>query len=159
MKVEELNAAAGRMDEALAQTFIRKCSQTLSIISAEGELGGNDTIDPPALLALLDKVSILYDHIILDMPQMWRSWTQAVIGASDKFTLIMEPSVPALHRAKHLSEAISTAMNLSSPPNILLNKFERRSIRHGVTLRDAIQVVGRSDLLMVALMKTSYGNR
>jgi len=29
MKIEELNAAAGRMDDALAQTFIRKCGENL----------------------------------------------------------------------------------------------------------------------------------
>lgn len=108
MRIDELNAAAGRMDEALAQTFIRKCGENLSIISAESELGGNDIIDPSALLALLDKVINLYDYILMDVPQMWRSWTQAVIGASDKFTLVMEPSVPALHRARHLSETVST---------------------------------------------------
>ncbi|RZV35424.1 MAG: hypothetical protein EX271_12925, partial [Acidimicrobiales bacterium] len=54
MKVEELNAAAGRMDEALAQTFIRKCGENLSIIASESELGGNDKVNPHALLALLD---------------------------------------------------------------------------------------------------------
>jgi pilus assembly protein CpaE len=151
MRIDELNAAAGRMDEALAQTFIRKCGENLSIISAEGELGGNDIIDPSALLELLDKVSTLYDYILMDVPQMWRSWTQAVIGASDKFTLVMEPSVPALHRAKHMSETIFSTMNLTTPPLILLNKFERRSLRHGVTLRDAIHVIGRPDLLTVAI--------
>jgi len=151
MKIEELNAAAGRMDDALAQTFIRRRGENLSLISAEGELGGNDVIDPVALLSLLDKVSTNYDYILIDLPQMWRSWTQAVIGACDKFTLVMEPSVPALHRAKDLSEKISVAMNLSAPPNILLNKFERRSLRHGVTLRDAVQVLGRPDLLTVAI--------
>jgi pilus assembly protein CpaE len=151
MRIDELNAAAGRMDEALAQTFIRKCGENLSIISAEGELGGNDIIDPSALLALLDKVSTLYDYILIDLPQMWRSWTQAIIGASDKFTLVMEPSVPALHRTKHLSVMISNTMKLTTPPLIMLNKFERRSLRHGVTLRDAIQVIGRPDLLTVAI--------
>lgn len=151
LKIEELNAAAGRMDDALAQSFIRRCGKGLYLISAESELGGNDIIDPVALLSLLDKVSGNYDYILMDVPQMWRSWTQAVIGASDKFTLVLEPSVPALHLAKDLSEKISSAMSLTIPPNILLNKFERRSLRHGVTLRDAIQVVGRPDLLTVAI--------
>ena len=151
LKIEELNEAAGRMDDALAQTFIRKCGQNLSIISAEGELGGNDIINPHALLALLDKVAVLYDFILLDVPQMWRSWTQSVIGASDKFTLVMEPSVPALHRAKALSGSISEAMELPQAPNIILNKFERRSLRNGVTLKDAVHVLERDDLLTVSI--------
>ena len=151
LQIEDLNAASGRMDDALAQTFIRKCGENLSIISADGELGGNDLINPHALLALLDKVSTAYDYILMDVPQMWRSWTQSVIGASDKFTLVLGPSVPALHRAKSLSTAITTAMDLDQPPNILVNKYERRSLKNGVTLKDAEQVLGRDDLLTVAI--------
>ena len=151
MKIDELNAAAGRMDEALAQTFIRTYNENLSIIAAEGELGGNDIISPAVLLSLLDNVSSTYDYILVDVPQMWRTWTQAVIGASDKFTLVLEPSVPALHRTKQLCDSICKVMPLSTPPLVLLNKFERRSIRHGVTLRDAVQVIGRPDVLTTAI--------
>lgn len=151
MRIDEINAAADRMDDELAQTFIRKYSENLSFISAEGELGGNDAIDPSALLSLLDKVSTLYDYILVDVPQMWRSWTQAVIGASDKFTLVLEPSVPALHRTRSLSDMMSRAMPQAQPPQILLNKFERRSLKNGVTLKDAIHVIERPDLLTVAI--------
>jgi len=51
LRVEELNAASGRMDPELAETFIQKFSKNISTIIAEGELGGNDLITPHALLS------------------------------------------------------------------------------------------------------------
>ena len=151
LKIEELNAAAGRMDAALASTFIRKYTKNLSVIVAEGELGGNDIIDPAALLSLLDIVSTMYDYIILDVPPMWRSWTQAVIAAADKFTLVTELSVPSLHKTKDLSQQITSTMGLTLPPHILINKFERRALRGGVTLKDAVHVLDRDDLITVCI--------
>jgi len=151
MKIEELNAAAGRMDMALASTFIRKYTKKLSVIVAEGELGGNDIIDPAALLSLLDIVSTMYDYIILDVPPMWRSWTQAVIAAADKFTLVTELSVPSLHKTKDISQQITSTMGLTLPPHVLINKFERRALRGGVTLKDAVHVLDRDDLITVCV--------
>jgi pilus assembly protein CpaE len=151
LRIEELNSASGRMDQALARTFIRKYTKNLSVIVAEGELGGNDYIDPAALLSLLDAVSTLYDYIILDVPLMWRSWTQAVIAAADKFALVTEVSVPSLHKTKELNLSIMNAMELTTPPQIILNKFERRSLRGGVTLKDAIHLLDREDLLTVTI--------
>ena len=151
LSIDELNAASGRMDEALARTFIRKYTKNLSVVVAEGELGGNDYIDPAALLSLLDAVSTMFDYIILDVPLMWRSWTQAVIGAADKFSFVTELSVPSLHKTKELSGLVSNAMELTIPPQIFVNKFERRALRGGVTLKDATQVLDRDDLITLSV--------
>jgi pilus assembly protein CpaE len=149
MRIEELNAAAGRMDIALASTFIRPYRDNLSAIIAEAELGGNDQIDPTALLSLLDIVSTMFDYIILDVPQMWRTWSQAVIGAADQFTLVTELSVPGLHRTKELTKSIGDAMDLAIPPQILVNKYERRALRNGVTLKDAMTVLDRQEIILI----------
>lgn len=151
MRIDELNAAAGRMDTSLAKTFIRGHGKNLSVVIAEGELGGNDMIDPAALLSLLDTVSTMFDYIVMDVPLMWRSWTQAVIGAADKFTLVTELSVPSMHKTKDLSQSISNAMRLHQPPQLLINKYERRALRNSVTLKDAAQVLDREDFVTVCV--------
>ena len=142
MRITELNAAKGRMDESLAATFIQKFGTNLSLISANAEMGGNDLVSPGALLSLLDSVSCMFDTIILDIPPMWRTWTQAAIGASNKFALVCEARVPALHQAKKLSVNINKALSLAMSPVIILNKFEHRSLRGGLTLSDVQKVLG-----------------
>ncbi len=142
MSISELNRAEGRMDVDLAASFITEVSPGLSLISAHAELGGNDHVSPDALLSLLDNISGLFDIVILDVPPMWRPWTQAVIGAADKFALVTEARVPALHQAKKLSNDIAKAMELSHPTEVILNKFERRTLRGGLSLADAQKVLG-----------------
>ncbi len=142
MSIDDLNAAEGRMDAGLAASFISQVSPGLYLISAKSELGGNDLVSPGALLSLLDTISGLFDIVILDVPPMWRPWTQAVIGAADKFALVTECRIPALHQAKKLSVDIMQAMQLSCAPEVILNKFERRSLRGGLSLADAQKVLG-----------------
>lgn len=142
VSIEELNGAEGRMDADLAATFITGVSPGLSLISAHAELGGNDQVSTGALLSLLDNISGLFDIVILDVPPMWRPWTEAVIGAADKFALVAEARVPALHQTKKLSADITEALSLSQPPDIILNKFERRSLRGGLSLADTQKVLG-----------------
>lgn len=149
MNLADLNATSGRMDADLAASFIGKYKQKFSIISAFGEMGGNDMVDPQALLGLLDCICGMFDFVVLDIPPMWRSWTQAVIGAADKFALVSELRVPALHRTKKMSEFIKTTLSLSTPPHIIINKFERRETRHSIALKNAHNVLGRTDTIQI----------
>jgi len=141
MSIAELNKTEGRMDADLAASFIQTLSPSTSLISGKPELGGNDLVSPTALLALLDSVSSMFDIVILDVAPMWRSWTQAAIGAADKFALVTEARVPALHQTKKLYSDIMQAMDLANPPHVILNKFERRSLRGGLSLADARNVL------------------
>ncbi len=146
LHIEELNAGEGRMDAALAATFIREHSAHLSLIAAHSELGGNDAVSANAFLSLLDMVSTMYDFVILDIPSMWRPWTQAAIGAADKFALVTDVRIPSLHKTKVFADAIQAEMSCDTPPEIILNKFERRAVRGGLVLKDAQAVLARTDL-------------
>jgi len=147
LHIAELNKAEGRMDEELAATFIKPwrasktCPTTLSVFCANGELGGNDQISPAALLSFLDNVSNSFDFIILDIPPMWRAWTQAAIGAADKFALVTEARVPALHQTRKLATDITDVLKLSQSLEIILNKYERRALRGGLDLIDVHKVL------------------
>lgn len=143
INLAELNETEGRMDENLAATFIRPLNPNLSLLSAGSQMGGNDLLSTNALLSLLDVVSGQFDFVILDVPPMWRAWTQAVIGAADKFALVTESRVPALHLAKKLAEDIAEAMSLDDLPDIVINKHEKRALNGGLGLRDVHKVLDR----------------
>ncbi|MCF6274745.1 MAG: AAA family ATPase [Robiginitomaculum sp.] len=151
ISIAELNETDGRMDENLAATFIRRVSPSLSLLSAEAEIGGNDLLSTNALLSLLDSVSGLFDYIILDVPPMWRAWTQAVIGAADKFALVTEARVPALHLTRKIAEDIREAMSLPALPDIILNKHERRSLSGGLSLGDVHKVLRRDSCSQIVV--------
>ncbi len=151
INLTELNETEGRMDENLAETFMRPINPNLSILSANSQLGGNDLLSTSALLSLLDVVSGQFDFIVLDVPPMWRAWTQAVIGAADKFALVSEARVPALHLAKKMAEEIREAMSFEELPDVVLNKYERRSLNGSLSLRDVHKVLGRETCAQICV--------
>ncbi len=151
ISLDELNETEGRMDENLAETFIRPINTNLSLLSAGSQMGGNDLLSTNALLSLLDVLSSQFDFVILDVPPMWRTWTQAVIGAADKFALVVESRVPALHLAKKLAEDISEAMSLDNLPDIIINKYERRPLSGGLSLRDVHKVLERETCSQISV--------
>ena len=143
ISLDELNETEGRMDENLAATFVQPINANLSLLSASSQMGGNVLLSTNALLSLLDVVSAQFDFVILDVPPMWRAWTQAVIGAADKFALVTEARIPALHLTKKMAEDIAEAMSLADLPDIILNKHDRRSLNGGLSLHDVHKVLGR----------------
>jgi len=149
--IADLNAANGRMDEALCMQFVQNYDNLFSVVCARGELGGNGQIEAGALMALLDDLTALYDFIILDVPQMWKPWTQAVIGAVDKFAIISEMRVPTLHYTRALCSEICNTLDLEHMPDIIINKYERRSFRNSIFMQDAQKVIGREDVSEVCV--------
>ena len=140
--ISDLNAANGRMDESLCMHFVQNYNNLFSVVCAKGELGGNDRIEAGALMALLDHLCSLYDYIILDVPQMWRPWSKAVIGVVDKFAIVSEMRVPTLHYTRTLSEAICESLTLEQHPDIIISKYERRNFRNSLFIQDAEKVIG-----------------
>ena len=146
LHLEDLNAGQDRMDAVLAATFLRHYSNNLSVIAPRAVLGGNDLVSADAFLSLLDIICTMFDHIVLDIPAMWRPWSEAAVGAADRFSLVTELQVPALHKTKSLSEQICAALDLETPPDILINKYERRAGRNSLIIKDAHSVIGRTDI-------------
>lgn len=140
--LSDINESAGRMDPDLAGTFIQPYGDGLFYFSAAGVLGGNDTANPAAILAMLDSLLCHFDFIILDVPTMWRRTTQAVLGASDQIMLVTPLEVPALHRCRDLRDKLPEMLGRSALPEIIVNKFDRRALRNGVTLKDAQKLLG-----------------
>ncbi len=151
MSLEELNQTEGRLDADLALSYIKPVDKNLSLLSCTPQLGGNDQISLAALLALLDVVSTHYDFMIIDVPALWRPWTEAALGAADKVALVTEARVPALRQTAFLAEQIQDAVGLPNPPDIILNKYERRAIRNGLSLSDTHKALGRPTVAQIVV--------
>lgn len=150
LSIKELNGARGRMDDALAATFVKAYSTNLAYVAPMGELGGNDQVDPDTMLALLDSLCGLFDFIVLDVPVFWRPVSEACLGAADYFTLVTELRIPALHRTRQHLEAVTARLKLEKSPSILINKYDRRGPLGGLNIRDAQHVLERTDLDQIA---------
>jgi len=143
LSLEDLNQTEGRMDADLAASHIKPVDENLSLLACAPELGGNDQISAAALLSFLDVVSTRYDFMILDVPALWRVWTEAVLAAADYTSLVTEARVPALRQTDFLARQIQSRLGLAQAPGLVLNKYERRNVRSGLTLADTHKALGR----------------
>lgn len=143
LQIADLCGAPDQIDPALTHALISTHSSGLAVLSVPNELGGNARVNPEAVLALLDAASQIYDHIVIDVPRLWRPWTQAAIAGADHFALVTELTVPGLHLARQRLRAIEAQLTLPSPAEVILGRVERRSFRNALRLSDAEKALER----------------
>ena len=139
----DLSGNPDRIDPSLTKALIATHESGLALLSAPNILGGNDHVNSDTILALLDAAAQLYDVVIMDLPRLWRPWTQAAIAAADHFCVVAELTIPSLHMARDRMSAIEAALPLSQPCDVVLNQVERRSFRNALRVADASKALHR----------------
>ena len=141
---EDLNADPDRIDVPLTAAFLNRHKTGINVLATKNHLGGNDIVNPNTVLALLDTVCEMFDIIILDIPQIWRPWNHAAIGASDHFALLTELSIPGVHKARHKIESIEAIItHMPGPTEVIITKMERRRLKNEIRLQDALRILDR----------------
>ena len=144
LKHEDLNEDPERIDAPLTAALINRHKTGIHVLAAPNRLAGNDMVNPDTVLALLDNVCDMFDIIILDIPQLWRPWNHAAIGASDHFALLTELSIPGIHKTRSKMEAIENMIpDMSGSSEVILTKMERRTFKNEIRLQDALKILDR----------------
>ncbi len=131
-----------RVDADLTEAWMIPTPFGFSVFSAPAVLDGNNLVNPQTVLAFLDNVSGLYDYIIIDVPRIWMPWTHAALGAADKLAVVTELSVPSLHQAYARAAALMEAIEPLDKIDFIVNKYERRSFRSSLKIKDAEKALG-----------------
>ena len=141
---EDLRDAPDRIDIPLVAAYIARHKSGIHLLGTKNKLGGNDEVNADTILAILDTVCDMFDVVILDIPQIWRPWNHAAIGAADHFALITELSIPGIHKTRHKIEAIEkTVKEMAAPVEVIIAKMERRTFKNEIRLPEAIKILNR----------------
>lgn len=143
LQLSDLQGGAARIDAALAGAMMSRHDSGISLLAANCGVGGNDAVNPQTVLALMDTASKMFEHVILDVPRMWRPWTHAAIAAADRFGLVTEMNIPALHACRTKAEALAERIDANLNVDFIVNKFERRSLRNALRPKDAEKALRR----------------
>lgn len=144
MMTSDLEESPEKIDRAFISSLIASHSSGIDLLATPNSLGGNDTVNPSAILALLDNVSQMYDHIIIDVPRYWRPWNIAAIGASNRFIILTDLTIPSLQLARMRMNAVEEKLGNHVRAEIILNKYERRSFRNSLREKDAQTALKRN---------------
>ena len=142
LSFDDLIQNPNRIDRAYVAALMNTHDSGIDLLAAPNSLGGNDGVNPLTIVAMLDAVSQIYDHVILDVPRLWRPWNMAAIMGADRFGLVTDLTIPSLQIARKRIDEIEAKTGKQNC-EIILNKHERRAFRNALREKDAHKVLKR----------------
>ena len=120
--VAEVVFAPDRLDAAVVDRLLSKCTEQLSLLAAPATLDRvydfhEDVFDP-----LLDILRANVPCAILDVPHVWTAWSKRVLIAADEVVLVASPDLANLRNAKNLVDLLKAARPNDQAPKLVLNQ-------------------------------------
>ena len=137
LDMKDLTGDASRVDTTLAQALMSVHHSGINVLAAPNILGANTLVNSMVVLALLDADCEMFPYVILDIPQYWQGWSQAAVGGSDFVGLVSDLTIPSLHMAHTKRDQLVKMFDDESICEIILTKYERRSLSNTLRLSDA----------------------
>jgi len=119
--IAEAVFAPERLDAALVERLLSKCSDNLSLLSAPASLDRTIDLTEPAFDVLIEHLRASVPCLVLDVPHQWNAWTKHVLAASDEILIVSGPDLASLRNAKNLLGALKHGRPNDAPPRVLLN--------------------------------------
>lgn len=143
MRLEDLTAAAQRLDASMLQAFVTPVTGQLDLLAASRDPNAFDTVPREAILRMLEIACESYDWVVLDMPRHRRSWSLEALGGCDEVLVVSELTVPALLAARSLSDEIEGDMGAGEKPRIVLNRLASRMFGPAPSMAEAERALQR----------------
>lgn len=132
--IAEVVFAPDRLDAALVDRLLSKCTEQLSLLAAPATLDRvydfhEDVFDP-----LLDILRSNVPCAVLDVPHVWTAWSKRALIAADEVVLVASPDLANLRNAKNLIDLLKTARPNDAPAKLVLNQVatpKRAEIKPG----------------------------
>ena len=122
--IGEALAAGERLDGAMLDKLMSKCSERLSLLTPPCILDTGPDVSPDRAARLVQLMGQSASVVALDLPLDWRASTRALIAEADKLIITAEPDLANLRNTKNLIEAARTLRATDRPPLLVLNKLQ-----------------------------------
>ena len=113
--------APDRLDQALVDRLLSRCSENLSLMSAPAILDKTYDMSEEALDHLTEILRSLVPTIVFDVPHVWNAWTRRVIMTSDDILIVATPDLASLRNAKNLIDLCKQTRTHDRQPQLMLN--------------------------------------
>jgi pilus assembly protein CpaE len=154
LDLNEIEPRPERLDRQLLEIMLTPHSSGLSVVAAPHRPAEMRSFDPDVVTRLLDLVSTSFDHVVIDTPRTWFSWTDNVLIGSNKLFIVTESTVPGLRYAKQLVTAMNERLGEAVQPQVIVNRFEQRMFGPGLRRADLKQALGAA---LAGTIPNNYG--
>lgn len=98
----EARKAEDRLDASLLASVITPHKSGLNILASPEEIVPFTAFTADFFEQMITISRAMYDYVIIDMPQAWTSWTQAVLDKSDLIVPVLCANVEHVHSAQKI---------------------------------------------------------
>ena len=144
LDLKEIEPRPDRLDRQLLEVMTAHHPSGLAVIAAPNSPAEMRTFDPDMVTHLLDLVSSHFDHVVIDMPRTWFSWTDNVLLGSNRVFIVSEMTVPAIKHARKLVAAIRERLGDGPNARVIVNRFEQYMFGAGLRKSDLNQALGNT---------------
>ncbi len=142
LDLNEIEPRPDRLDKQLLEVMTSYHASGLAVIAAPPQPAEMRSFDPDVVTRLLDLASTNFEHVVIDMPRTWFSWTDSVLLGSNRLFIVSEMTVPGLKHAKQLVGAIRERLEDGPQPQVIVNRFEQRMFAPGLKKADIEKTLG-----------------
>ncbi len=114
--------APDRLDQALVDRLLSRCTDNLSLLAAPAILDKTYDLSEEALDHLIDILRGLVPTIVFDVPHVWNAWTRRLITTSDDILIVATPDLASLRNAKNLIDLCKQTRTHDRQPQLMLNQ-------------------------------------
>jgi pilus assembly protein CpaE len=120
--IAEAVFAPERIDSAMIDRLLSKCSERLSLLAAPATLERAYDFGIEAFDSIFDALRATMPCIVLDVPHQWTGWTQRTLVSADDILIVAAPDLANLRNAKNLFDYLRTARVNDHRPSYCLNQ-------------------------------------
>lgn len=125
LAIDSLAKESTSIDQHLLDSVLADHNTGIKLLAAKTNLGASQTINPRAVLQMLNLISSTFTHVVIDLPRAWQKWTDDVVLGCDAVFLVSDGSVPALRSARRQLQEFSNRYVGKVQPRVIVNKHLR----------------------------------
>ncbi|PWE18768.1 pilus assembly protein CpaE [Marinicauda salina] len=145
-----------RLDEALLDRLLVRCTDRLSLFSAPATLESEWDFSPDAYDTVLETVRRQAPFVTLDLPHAWNPWIRSVLLSSDQVVVTVTPDLACLRNAKNLFDLVRQHRPNDEPPKVVVNMAGCPK-RPDIPLKDFADALGASPSLVLPFEPQLFG--
>jgi pilus assembly protein CpaE len=120
--VADAVSSTDRIDTALIDRLLSKCSDHLSLLAAPATLDRVYDFGADAFDAILDTLRVSIPCVVLDIPHQWSGWIKRVLVNADDVLVVAGADLASLRNAKNLIDMLRNARPNDRHPFYCLNQ-------------------------------------
>jgi pilus assembly protein CpaE len=111
-----------RLDEALLDRLLSRCSDHLSLLAAPIVLDHAHEVDAKACESVIDVMRKNLPWVAIDVPHLWTAWAREVLFKADHVVITAEPDLANLRNTKNLVDQLKRSRPNDPAPILVLNQ-------------------------------------